>query len=234
VKKDWARSVTYLVDGNNVMGQRVGWHRDKAGARRRLLAELTELAREVGEPVDVVFDGLPDDDHPDGSTVGGVRVYYAGRGSDADTRIRRLVEDAPEREGLKVVTSDRRLAEDVRRHGVQVIRSGQLRRRLDALGGGEVDEAGYLGHHGRGREATMGPLAEVFLSPGARAARRREVVRRARQGLDEKVGALRRAATELEALAGREADSLTAEEARRLADLDGAAEQAVRGLRPAP
>src|SRR5262245_11652165 len=232
--------MTYLVDGNNVMGQRVGWHRDKAGARRRLLAELTEFAREVGEPVDVVFDGLPDDDHPDGTTVGGVRVYYAGRGSDADTRIRELVEEAPEREGLKVVTSDRRLAEDVRRHGVQVIRSGQLRRHLDALGGGggggggKVDEAGYLGHHGRRREWTMGPLAEVFLSPEARAARRREVVRRARQGLDEKVGALRRAATELEALAGREADSLTDEEARRLAGLDGAAGQAVTALRPAP
>jgi hypothetical protein len=59
-------------------------------------------------------------------------------------------------------------------------------------------------------------------------------VRRARQGLEEKVEALRRAAAELEALAGREADSLTAEEGRRLADLDGAAEQAVRALRPAP
>jgi hypothetical protein len=80
----------------------------------------------------------------------------------------------------------------------------------------------------------MGPLAEVFLSPGARAARRREAVRRARQGLDEKVAALRRAAAELEALAGREADSLSAEDARRLADLDGAAEQAVKALRPTP
>jgi hypothetical protein len=80
----------------------------------------------------------------------------------------------------------------------------------------------------------MGPLAEVFLSPEARAARRREAARRARQGLDEKVAALRRAAAELEALAGRKADSLSAEEARRLADLDGAAEQAVKALRPAP
>jgi predicted RNA-binding protein with PIN domain len=129
--------VTYLVDGNNVMGQRVGWHRDKAGARRRLLAELAGLAREVGEPVEVVFDGVPDDDHPDGSTFEGVRIYYAGRGSDADTRIRQLVEDAPGREGLTVVTSDRRLAEDVRYLGAQVIRSGWLRRHLDALGEGD-------------------------------------------------------------------------------------------------
>jgi predicted RNA-binding protein with PIN domain len=124
--------VAYLVDGNNVMGQRVGWHRDKPGARRRLLEELMRFARAEGVPVAVVFDGAPDATAPEGSTHGGVRVYYAARGSDADSRIRQLVEQAPERGTLRVVTSDRRLADDVRRGGAQVIRSGALRRRLDA------------------------------------------------------------------------------------------------------
>src|SRR5919199_1223351 len=88
--------MSYLVDGNNVMAQRVGWHRDKPGARRRLLGELARFAR------------------------------------DADERIKGLVEASRERRTLKVVTSDRALADYVRRCGAEVIRSGEFRRRLDA------------------------------------------------------------------------------------------------------
>jgi predicted RNA-binding protein with PIN domain len=124
--------MSYLIDGNNVMAQRVGWHRDKAGARRRLLEELARYAREAGVSVEAVFDGAPDEFFPDGSYFMGVRVFYAERGSDADTRIKQLVEASRERRTLKVVTSDRALADYVRRCGAAVVRSGEFRRRLDA------------------------------------------------------------------------------------------------------
>ncbi|HEV3469541.1 MAG TPA: NYN domain-containing protein [Pyrinomonadaceae bacterium] len=123
--------MSYLVDGNNVMGQRVGWHRDKPGARRRLLEELARFAREAGASVEVVFDGAPDEAFPEGSEYGGVRVFYAARGSDADARIKQLVEASRERRTLKVVTSDRALAAYVRRCGAAVVRAGDFRRRLD-------------------------------------------------------------------------------------------------------
>jgi len=124
--------MSYLVDGNNVMAQRVGWHRDKPGARRRLLTELSKFARVSGVSVEVVFDGAPDEFFPDGSYFMGVRVFYSERGSDADSRIKDLVERSRERRTLKVVTSDRALADYVRRCGVEVIRSGEFRKRLDA------------------------------------------------------------------------------------------------------
>jgi predicted RNA-binding protein with PIN domain len=124
--------MSYLVDGNNVMAQRVGWHRDKAGARRRLMTELSRFARGAGVTVEVVFDGAPEDFFPDGSYFMGVRVFYAERGSDADSRIKDLVEASRERRTLKVITSDRALADYVRRCGVEVIRSGVFRKRLDA------------------------------------------------------------------------------------------------------
>src|SRR5829696_7849562 len=124
--------MSYLIDGNNVMAQRVGWHRDKAGARRRLLGELARFARAAGVTVEAVFDGAPDESFPDGSYFMGVRVFYAERGADADARIKGLVEGSRERRTLKVVTSDRALADYVRRCGAQVIRSGEFRRRLDA------------------------------------------------------------------------------------------------------
>jgi predicted RNA-binding protein with PIN domain len=126
------RQVSYLVDGNNVMAQRVGWHRDKAGARRRLLTELARFARSAGVTVEAVFDGAPDEFFPDGSYFMGVRVFYAERGHDADARIKELVEASRERRTLKVVTSDRALADYVRRCGAEVIRSGDFRRRLEA------------------------------------------------------------------------------------------------------
>jgi predicted RNA-binding protein with PIN domain len=125
--------MSYLVDGNNVMGQRVGWHKDKAGARRRLLDELSQFASVRHAIIRAVFDGAPDRSFPDGSRYKGVTVFYAEKGSDADERIKRLVEAEKEKQTLKVVTSDRQLAEYVRRCGVQVIRSGEFRKRLDEI-----------------------------------------------------------------------------------------------------
>ncbi|MCA1631290.1 MAG: NYN domain-containing protein [Acidobacteria bacterium] len=78
--------MSYLVDGNNVMAQRVGWHRDKPRARRALLDELARFAARRRVSVAVVFDGAPEDHFPDGSTYRGIRLYYAERGSDADSR----------------------------------------------------------------------------------------------------------------------------------------------------
>ena len=132
--------MSYLVDGNNVMAQRVGWHRNKAAARRRLLEEVVRLARAAGVSVKVVFDGAPDEFFPDGSDFMGVRVFYAERGRDADARIKELVEASRERRTLKVVTSDRALADYVRRCGAEVIRSGEFRARLDAAAGAEESE----------------------------------------------------------------------------------------------
>ncbi len=80
----------------------------------------------------------------------------------------------------------------------------------------------------------MGPLGEVFLSPERRAGQRREVLLRARRDLQEKVQALRQAADALQALAGREPDTLSAAEARRLSGLDAAAGRARRALSPTP
>lgn len=132
----------YLVDGNNLMGGRVGWHKDKAGARRRLLNELAQFARAKRVSVSVVFDGAPEPHFGDGSSYMAVRIFYAERGSNADERIKHLVEATHERRTLWVVTSDRELADYVRRCGAQHVRSGEFRRRLDEINAARtVDES---------------------------------------------------------------------------------------------
>ena len=125
--------MSYIVDGNNVMGQTPGWHRDKAKSRRNLLEKLAGFARLKKASVTVVFDGGPDFAVPEGSAFRGVKVLYAERGSDADTRIVRLVEESLNPRGLTVVTSDRHLAFLVRSRGAVVIRSGQFRLEAERL-----------------------------------------------------------------------------------------------------
>ena len=125
--------MAYIVDGNNVMGQTPGWHRDKSASRRALLEKLSLFSRVKKTRVTVVFDGAPDQAVPEGSTFHGVRVFYASPGSDADTRIEELVERSTDPRGLKVVTSDRHLAFLVRSGGATVIRSGEFRTQLEQL-----------------------------------------------------------------------------------------------------
>jgi len=120
--------MAYVVDGNNVMGQTPGWHRDKAKARRNLVERLAEFSRLKQARITVVFDGRPDSLLPENSAFRGVKILYANKGSDADTRIRKLIESAPDPRGLTVVTSDRRLAFLVRSEGARVLRSGEFRR----------------------------------------------------------------------------------------------------------
>ena len=151
--------MSYLIDGNNVMGQRVGWHRDKPAARRRLLDELARFAAGARVRVAVVFDGAPEEHFRDGASYRGVRLFYARRGAPADERIKEMVETARERRTLVVVTSDRALADYVKRCGARVMRAGELRRRLDALAddareradpsvGGEEDLSAWLRYFG--------------------------------------------------------------------------------------
>lgn len=125
--------MSYLIDGNNVMAQRVGWHRNKPGARRLLMDELADFVRAKGSTVAVVFDGAPEQHFPDGASYKGVKVFYSERGSNADERIKRFVDTARERRTLMVVTSDRELASYVRRCGAQVIRSGDFRKRMEEV-----------------------------------------------------------------------------------------------------
>jgi predicted RNA-binding protein with PIN domain len=130
----------YVIDGNNVIGGRVGWHRDKPGSRRLLLHDLARLARVKKLRLNVVFDGAPDPQFPDGSSYRGVRIFYARLGSDADSRVVEMVEAERNKKSLVVVTSDRKLTSRVRASGARVLRSGEFRRMLDEIAENTSDQ----------------------------------------------------------------------------------------------
>ena len=119
-----------VVDGNNVMGSRPdGWWKDRAGAAKRLVAQLGDWAARADRDVLVVFDGPQPDEL---AAPPRVDVRFARRrGRDAaDDDIAAFVaaDAAPER--LRVVTSDAELARRVREHGAEVVGAREL---LDQL-----------------------------------------------------------------------------------------------------
>jgi predicted RNA-binding protein with PIN domain len=131
----------WLVDAMNVIGSRPdGWWRDRAGAARRLTAQLQQLAADSGDQIAVTFEGQAVPDLPAGRHDG-VTVLYARRGGQnaADDRIVEEVSSDDDPGSLTVVTSDRDLARRVRDLGASVVGPNVLLGRLAPPPGGAVD-----------------------------------------------------------------------------------------------
>ncbi|MHB1777372.1 MAG: NYN domain-containing protein [Acidimicrobiales bacterium] len=126
----------WLVDGMNVLASRPdGWWRDRAAARRRLVAELAAMHRRTGEPVVVVFDGRLRAEEVEEGELSGLEVRFAGVGPGAaDDVIAALAASEDDPSGTTVVTSDAGLRRRVVATGVAVVGAGAFRRRLGASG----------------------------------------------------------------------------------------------------
>jgi predicted RNA-binding protein with PIN domain len=126
----------FVVDGMNVVGaQADGWWRDRDEAARRLLSRLQHAVARSGDEISLVLDGRPLVDVPEGAH-GGVAVYYSQRsGRDAaDDRIVEIVAAANDVGTLRVVTSDRELADRVRAIGAATEGARAFLHRLQRLG----------------------------------------------------------------------------------------------------
>jgi predicted RNA-binding protein with PIN domain len=156
------RSMPYIVDGNNVMAQTVGWHRDKAAARRLLIHDLVRFVTVKKVKLKVVFDGAPDEEFPEGRKFKGVHILYARPGSDADSRIKELVKKASYKRDLVAVTSDRALASFVQHQGARVMSSGEFRRLLEEC----LKQVGSMDKSGQGDRVDIEEWLEFFKQPG--------------------------------------------------------------------
>jgi predicted RNA-binding protein with PIN domain len=120
----------WLVDGMNVIGTRPdGWWRDRDGAMLRLVKLLEEWAAHEDEDVTVVFERAPSP--PIRSTV--IEVAHAPRpkADAADDEIIRRLKADPQSAAVRVVTSDRWLAERASAAGATVEGAESFRARLE-------------------------------------------------------------------------------------------------------
>jgi predicted RNA-binding protein with PIN domain len=97
--------------------------------RNRLVGAMGGIAAQTGAEVTVVFDGAE-------RVVGvpspprGVRVLFSRKGELADELIRRLVRAEPAGRPVVVISTDREVADGVRRHGAYPLTSETLLRRI--------------------------------------------------------------------------------------------------------
>jgi predicted RNA-binding protein with PIN domain len=120
----------WLVDGMNVIGTRPDrWWKDRDAAMLRLVKQIEEWAAYAGEDVTVVFERPPSP--PIHSTV--IVVTHAPRPKPnaADDEIVRLVRADPHPSAIRVVTSDRGLADQVWASGASVEGADSFRTRLE-------------------------------------------------------------------------------------------------------
>jgi len=122
----------WFVDGMNVIGTRPDqWWRDRDGAMLRLVDQLERWAAAEGEDVTVVFERPPSP--PIRSTV--IEVTHAPRPKRdaADDEIVRRLKAEPDARTVRVVTSDRALADNAHLLGATVEGADSFRTRIESL-----------------------------------------------------------------------------------------------------
>ncbi|MFG1792552.1 hypothetical protein [Nocardia sp. NPDC049149] len=116
-----------VVDAANVVGSRPdGWWRDRAGAARRLLVQLTTVGQRLDQPseVVVVLEGAARAAVTDAADAdfGGLRVVAAdGSGDDAIVDVVAAAIGADPQRSITVVTADRGLRDRVEALGATTV-----------------------------------------------------------------------------------------------------------------
>ena len=122
----------WFVDGMNVIGVRPdGWWRDRDAAMLRLVDLLERWAAAEGEDVVVVFERKPSP--PIRSTVIEVANAPRPKRDAADDEIMRRVRLEPQPQLVRVVTSDRWLADRASAVGAAVHGAEMFRAMLDSV-----------------------------------------------------------------------------------------------------
>ncbi|SDG85110.1 Predicted RNA-binding protein containing a PIN domain [Sinosporangium album] len=118
-----------IVDGYNVTKSGYG-ALTLADQRTRLLTGLGGLVAQTRIEITCVFDGAELNAPVQVAAPRGVRVMFSVPGQSADDLIRQLVRAEPKGRAIAVVSSDREVADSVRRMGARPVPSGLLLRRL--------------------------------------------------------------------------------------------------------
>jgi len=120
----------WIVDAMNVIGTRPdGWWKDRHGAMVRLVDQLERFVASTGDDVTVAFERPPSP--PIESPVVEIASAPKPRPNAADDEIVRLLKEDPDPEEIRVVTSDRALADQARFLNATIEPAEAFRRQIE-------------------------------------------------------------------------------------------------------
>jgi len=135
----------HLVDGNNLLGLGPDMRVKDPGARGRLVTQLAAFARARRSRVTVVFDGeISEGSGATEQHLGDVTVVFAGRSTDADRVILKILDASNDPAGFILVTSDRALGNAARHRRARIVTSLRFRRELVVVGPSQDSSEGKL------------------------------------------------------------------------------------------
>jgi predicted RNA-binding protein with PIN domain len=125
--------VPILIDGHNLIGRIDMLSLQDPDDEARLVRLLVSYGARAGKRVTVVFDPGSSFQIAEKRRLGGVEVVFASHGSSADAVILRRVRHSRNPAEWQVVTSDERLANEVRRSGARVSSAEAFAAQMQAL-----------------------------------------------------------------------------------------------------
>ena len=117
--------MSWVIDGNNVLGRLGAGVRESIDAKRDLIRRLAEFARARKTRVACYFDGTEPEHF--GKSLGSVSVIFSGKMTADDLIAARLGGGR----GWQLVTSDQALAARVRGRGVQIVDASDFLRMIE-------------------------------------------------------------------------------------------------------
>jgi len=125
-----------LIDGHNLIGQMQDLKLSDPNDEAKLIKRLRTYALMERKQITVVFDPNPHDTtprlYPEIQEHGACKVIYAMPGQKADDIIRQMVNNARDKKGLIVITSDNAVAKHARVSGIKVQSSPDFAKQMNA------------------------------------------------------------------------------------------------------
>jgi uncharacterized protein len=175
------RIMHIIIDGYNLIRQSAVLRRHERqsleAGRRALIHRISLYKSQRNHRVTIVFDGregnAPEEER---DIQEGVPILYSRRGDTADEVIKRLSRD--KKEEIVVVTSDRPLADYVRRRGVVAVSSGEFEQLLSGSGASGERTKAAEEEEDDGEEDTSPGRKAVKKGPARRLSRRERLTRK--------------------------------------------------------
>lgn len=133
--------MSYLIDGNNLIGRSSDFNLKSPFSRELLIKELLAFQKKKNARIIIVFDGTPDEHlNRQFLSLGKLEIIFAGRKSSADTRILQIIQRSADPGSIILVSSDKKLTDRAKYMRAKIMKCHQFRKKLRTMKIGPIDK----------------------------------------------------------------------------------------------